>query len=964
MKSEQWHRVKEVFEAALDRAPEERSAFVGQACAGDELLHSEVESLLSSYEQEKSFLETPAAAMAAHSLVKEESAALVGQHLGHYQVIREIGRGGMGVVYLAQDVSLDRPVALKLLPKHLTNDPNRLRRFEREARAASALNHHNILTIYEIAQLDGLHFIATEFIDGVTLRERIKSNELELSETLNIAEQIASALMAAHEAGIVHRDIKPENVMLRRDGYVKVLDFGLAKLTEQQTATRVSASAATAGTNTDTGVMGTVGYMSPEQARGESVDHRTDIFSLGVVIYEMVTGQMPFAARPTGNVPIPEQEPPPLAHYVPEAPSELQLIVNKALRTNKEERYQTIAEFLVDLRRARSERPPHSNFTRRLSLWAATLALVVGGALWFYASRQTAKPSRPLLKALPFTSLSGAEYLPSFSPDGNKIAFSWDEEGEGGAIYVKEIGTEKLLRLTFSISGRTTRRATTPTSSMNFSPVWSPDGQTIAFNRHTETECAIFTVAALGGTEHELLTLGPNPGWPTVPTLAWSPDGRFIAFTYKYSKEEPNKIFFVSPDTSSRQTLTSPSAGSVGDFCPAFSPDGQSVAFFRMSSDSSADIYIVPVTGGEPRRLTFDNASIFGLDWTADGREIVFSSNRAGGMSPLESGSRLWRIPASGGTAEQIALGGDNFGFPRIARHGNRLTYAQSAPEDANIYRIEVSDKKVSTDPPNKLIASTRYDGGPQFSPDGRRITFHSDRSGQLEIWTCDSDGTNLMQITSSGLNQRAGTPRWSPDGRQIAFDLYDHDKGDIYVIGVDGGPALPIATGDSDDHLPSWSRDGKWIYFASDRSGQLQVWKAPAQGGEAVQVTRQGGYLAFESFDGKHVYYIKPFPTQGIWQVPVDGGEELQIMNSFQSALYGDWAVGNDGIYFINEHGKDGMAIDFFDFAGRKVRQVASLGKVHILETGIAVSPDGRQILYTQIDGGGADIKLVENFR
>src|SRR4030095_3659144 len=218
----------------------------------------------------------------------------------------------------------------------LTSDPNRVRRFEREARAASALNHHNILTIYEIAQLDGFQSIATEFIDGVTLRERIKSKELELSETLNIAEQIASALVAAHEAGIVHRDIKPENVMLRRDGYVKVLDFGLAKLTEQQTVERVSASASIAGMNTDTGVMGTVGYMSPEQARGDSVDHRTDIFSLGVVIYEMVTGHMPWEAKTAGNViaPIPEQEPPSLAHYYPEAPAELQLIVNKALRRN------------------------------------------------------------------------------------------------------------------------------------------------------------------------------------------------------------------------------------------------------------------------------------------------------------------------------------------------------------------------------------------------------------------------------------------------------------------------------------------------------------------------------------------------------------------------------------------------------------------------------------------------------
>ena len=332
--------MKEVFEAALEQAPGERSAFVGQACAGDESLRSEVNSLLSSYEQEKSFMETPAAALAAQSLVKEESAALVGQQLGHYQIVRELGRGGMGVVYLAQDTRLGRPVALKLLPTHLTSDPDRLRRFEREARAASALNHPNILTIHEIGQIDGLHFIETEFIDGITLREQMRIEELKLGEALNIAAQIASALVAAHEASIVHRDIKPENVMLRRDGYVKVLDFGLAKLIEQQ-AVKVNAESATrAGVRTDTGaVMGTVGYMSPEQARGLAVDARTDIWSLGVVLYEMVTKRVPFTGETPSHVivSILEQEPPPLIDYLPEAPARLQEIISKALCKKRED---------------------------------------------------------------------------------------------------------------------------------------------------------------------------------------------------------------------------------------------------------------------------------------------------------------------------------------------------------------------------------------------------------------------------------------------------------------------------------------------------------------------------------------------------------------------------------------------------------------------------------------------------
>jgi len=950
---EQWHRVKEVFEAALDHAPEERSAFVDQACAGDQGLSSEVTSLLSSYEQEQSFMETPAAALAAQSLINEESAALVGQQFGHYQIVREIGRGGMGVVYLAQDVSLDRPVALKLLPKHLTSDPNRLRRFEREARAASALNHHNILTIYEIAKLDGFHFIATEFVDGVTLRERIKSKNLELSETLNIAEQIASALVAAHDAGIVHRDIKPENVMLRRDGYIKVLDFGLAKLTEQQTVERVNASAAIVGTNTDTGVMGTVGYMSPEQARGESVDHRTDIFSLGVLIYEMVTGLMPFERNKVADITVltPELEPPPLAQYVPEAPAELQLIVSKALNQNRDERYQATTELLTDLKSATSKRSAKKKFTaRRFGLLAATLVVVVCGLWWFYASSRTVKSSLPAMKVVPLTSSAGSEWVGGFSPDGNQIAYVWTDEKENNIdVYVKQIGVEKSLRLTSD------PRA-------DFCPVWSPDGQSVAFVRYTEAGAAIFIVPASGGgAERKLLTLGSDVPFP--PAWDWSPDGKFIAFTVKASKDEPSKIFLVSPDTLARHPLTASAENLsgldyVGDSEPVFSPDSKSVAFIRQSSLVSADVYIVPITGGEPRRLTFENTPVTRVAWTADGREIIFSATN----NLFAHHGSLWRVPASGGAPERLTVVGYDAVFPSISRRGNRLAYVQGSG-DYNIYKIEVFGATVSSNPPTKLIASTRNDVSPQFSPDGRRIVFGSDRSGSPEIWMCDSDGSNLIQVTS--LNKAAGTPRWSPDGQQFAFDFFEGRRGHIYVTSTAGGRPRPITMGDFDDIVPSWSRNGQWIYFASNRTGVYQVWRVHPEGGEAVQVTRQGGGLAFESFDGKYLYYVKGWegPTKGIWRVPVEGGEEIQVLDSFHSENDGDWAVADDGLYFINPEGKDGVTMEFFDFATRKVRQVGKLGKVPIGTIGITVSPDRRQILYVQIDNDGQDIMLVENF-
>jgi len=354
---ERWQQVKELFESALERAPNERSAFLDHACDGYESLRSEVKSLLASYEEGESFMERPAVAMAAETLAGSRSESLVGQTIGHYQVTREIGSGGMGEVYLAQDVKLGRKVALKLLPTIFTADEDRLRRFEQEARTASALNHPNVCVIYEVGETEeGRHYIAMEYVDGVTLRQHMTEARLKLSEVLDVAAQVASGLAAAHEVGVMHRDIKPENLMLRRDGYVKVLDFGLAKLTEQPTADVTIAAGKRA--KTDTGVvMGTSSYMSPEQARGLSVDARTDIWSLGVVIYEMVTGEAPFKGETTSDVivSILEREPQPLEHRRPAVPAELQEIVSKTLSKSREERYQTIEELSGNLKSLKQE---------------------------------------------------------------------------------------------------------------------------------------------------------------------------------------------------------------------------------------------------------------------------------------------------------------------------------------------------------------------------------------------------------------------------------------------------------------------------------------------------------------------------------------------------------------------------------------------------------------------------------
>ncbi len=358
MKAERWKQVSDLFQSALDHAPGERTAFLSEACHGDEGLRREVDSLLTSHQRSENFIELPAFEIAPELVTNDRASALIGKVIGHYRIESLIGIGGMGEVYLARDERLGRKAALKLLPDNLTADETQLSRFKNEARSASALNHPNILTVYEIGAEGNRQFIATEFIEGVTLRASIARGRINPHTALDIAVQVASALAAAHEAGVVHRDIKPENIMLRPDGYVKVLDFGIAKLTEQRLASHDPTDETTAALQTRQGlVLGTARYMSPEQARGQKVDARSDIWSMGVVLYEMVGGNPPFRGETPSDciASILTTEPPPLSGVLPDVPPKLESILQKALRKNSDERYQTINEMLADLRALKGE---------------------------------------------------------------------------------------------------------------------------------------------------------------------------------------------------------------------------------------------------------------------------------------------------------------------------------------------------------------------------------------------------------------------------------------------------------------------------------------------------------------------------------------------------------------------------------------------------------------------------------
>jgi non-specific serine/threonine protein kinase len=434
MTSEQYRHVGELYHAAMELAPEARPDFLAGACGDDDELRREVESLLQAHQQAGSDLGAPVLEVAAELLTQQKIPSLTGHRINQYQVLSLIGAGGMGEVYLAQDTNLGRKVALKLLPAEFTKDPDRVRRFKQEARAASALNHPNIITIHEIGEAKTeariLHFIATEFIDGRTLRERLRNGRLELSEALDLAIQTASGLSAAHESGIVHRDIKPENVMVRKDGLVKLLDFGLVKPPELQVITPEGSTAdSTAPTspriNTQSGVvLGTVAYMSPEQARGQKVDHRTDIFSLGVMLYEMLAGRRPFEGATMSDViaALLTAEPPPLGQLCAEAPAELERIVGKCLAKDREARYQSASELIAELKTLQTDGQTNRAAMRqaggasaRFASWrrpvvAAIAAALISGLVWFLVWRGAPAVQPEQIKSLavlPLENLSG-----------------------------------------------------------------------------------------------------------------------------------------------------------------------------------------------------------------------------------------------------------------------------------------------------------------------------------------------------------------------------------------------------------------------------------------------------------------------------------------------------------------------------------------------------------------------------
>jgi len=858
----------------------------------------------------------------------------------------------MGEVYRARDTKLGREVAVKVLPSEISGDPERRARFEQEARSASALNHPNIITIHEIGTSNGALYIAMELVEGRTLRELLAGGALPPRKLLAIASQVADGLAKAHAAGIVHRDLKPENVMVSKDGFVKILDFGLAKLViPPSEAGSQLATMAAQGTRPGI-VLGTVGYMSPEQASGQPADFRSDQFSLGAILYEMATGKRAFQKKTAVETlsAIIREEQEPIAGINPTAPAPLRWVVERCLAKEPEDRYASTRDLARDLKQtldhlseasgeaAAVEKPRKG---RRIWVVAPLLALFAAGVLdialrvrWGAAP---AAKAAALLKRVTFT--PGLEDEPSFSPDGKFLAYTTDERGNLDVVVLPLAG------------GETIRVASTDADEAQ--PAWSPDGSRIAFvsaqdhggrlgmalnvpalEPYLNAKLGdIFIAPALGGTPVKLVEDAYYP--------AWSPDGKRIVFMAP--RDGQFDLWTVPADGGTPTRLTKEEGF---DFQPSWSPDGKWIAYGSGRVPGPFNLRVVVAAGGTSRPLTKDFAYVTRPSWSGDGSSIFFSGERNGILN-------AWRIPfsAEGHPAEpsRVTLGQGQDANISASRDGKKLAFA-AVRNEFNIWELTVDTGQL-----RPITSGAGNPDDPQPSPDGKTLLVQSNRSGENAVWTVDLHGRFLSQLTpGQGPQPRA---RWSPDGRRIAY--LRERKLTIQSV----GSMSAKDTGVEANYL-DWSPDGLRIAFSSPTEekispGEIGMYSVPDGKTRFLTSLKNGAANPTWSPDGKRIaFYTQRGSIREIWIVSSEGGTPRQLTADSEDS-HPAWSPRNpDEIVFLRDHKR--LAI--LSVSTGKVRFLPGYSAGSYILDLPSWSPDGKRIYFSVLRKSG-DIYVLEGY-